>query len=60
MKAKIILFDEVLDSIKAKNIDDIFYVDMKEKEVFPLYEIMVNFLTYYSEEYGFFIIKILP
>lgn len=57
MKAKIISFDEVLDKIKTKNIDNIFYVNIKDKEVEPMYDVSVSFLAYYSKDYGFFIEK---
>lgn len=55
MQAKIISFDELLDRIKRKNVDDILYVDIKEKEVLYFYEITTDSLAYYSEDNGFFI-----
>lgn len=55
MKAKIISFDEVLDKIKTKNTDNIFYVNIRDKEVEPMYDVSVSFLAHYSKDCGFFI-----
>lgn len=55
MQAEIISFDDILDRIERKNIDNILYVDIKEKGVMPLYEVYTDTLVHYCRDDGFFV-----
>ena len=54
MKAEILSFDEVLESIKSEAIDGIYFVSLCAKDILSLDILNANFLAYYRNR-GFFI-----